>query len=525
MSVLSTEVHHPFWNELSQPLSGNIEELEDHSPGVLAYNSLFENLEDRHTPEFYTHSTKRDPVLLESSLQEEPLLKKFKTPMSSNSESHNWSIDDILAECTPEKTSLWTGAISEEEHFPKEVSHSSFDSPPNYSRLNCDSDVVIDREFGADMSPDLQPQTLADVNVLGSPVDAVRHMNIKAEFQAQKPVVKLNTKIITHSVSALQSPKRLFAKTSTKTVSTNKITKTVASKFRGNRSSKFNHGAKRASLQRLILDLQSRVTYRTTSADGFLVRKSVAKELKIEDQCVVPVLDFVGTLFPHVCQYLGEQAVHFQPSGQFRTIWNYHREQNGSTISMSLTPYNGESSCDGENYQFSVISRVLPHDCFGKPQSLSKKKTNKVQDELEHEKRAAGGSMFQWRHFVTSFEYFKLVSFMLGSNYDYSLNDNQVGETRGSDGKVISPEKRHDMRTRSHAKIYFEGKAVKSAHELMNGETANKRKSFIVGTFGQIMGYTHMKPFGSDSSLSVMEFKYLEEALSKEINFHLFHSV
>ncbi|CEP62140.1 uncharacterized protein LALA0_S04e08746g [Lachancea lanzarotensis] len=511
MSLLSAEVHQTAWNESTtqQPLSVTIEDAEDHSPGVLAY-SLFESSQERHTPEFYAHNLKRDPYLLESSLREEFMLKKFDTPMSGNSDSHNWSIDDILAECTPEKTSLWTGAISEEDPLSRELDDSSFDSSPSYNKLNCDSQIMSGREYGSNLNPILHGQTLKGTDTTN------------LEPRNQRPNVTINTKIL--RTTPVSSPAKTFLKP-TESLTGKKLAKAKVTKPRGNRSSKFNVGAKRASLQKLVADLQSTSTYRSTDTNGLLVRKSVAKELKIEDQCATPMLDFTGTLFPHVCQYLAEQAAHFQPSGQFRTIWNYHRQQTGAAISLSLTPYNGEISKDGENYQFSVISRILPHDCFGKPQCVSKKKVNKVQEELEREKRAADGSMYQWRHFITSFEYFRLVSFMLGSNYDYSLNDNQIGETRGSDGKVISPEKRHDMRTRSHAKIFFEGKAVKSAHDLTSGETANKRRTFIVGTFGQIMGYTHMKPFGSDSSLSVMEFRYLEEALSKEINFHLFHKV
>ncbi|SCU94265.1 LAFA_0F20824g1_1 [Lachancea sp. 'fantastica'] len=510
MSLLSAEVQQTAWNKTTQqPLLVTIEDLEDHSPGILAYNTLFEGLDDRQTPDCCSYNSKRDPYLLESGLREEFMLKKFDTPMSGNSDSHNWSIDDILAECTPEKTSLWTGAISEEDPLSREFDDSSFDSSPSYNKLQCESNLINGREFGTNLNPILKDQSL-------------QAPDITTNLRAHKPNVTVNTKLL--RITPISSPVGTFVKP-LKSVPSSRVSKAKITKPRSHRSSKFNVSAKRASLQKLIVDLQSKSTYQSCGTNGFLVRKSVAKELKIDDQCVTPVLDFTGTLFPHVRQYLAEQAAHFQPSGQFRTIWNYHREQNGADISLSLTPYNGEINNDGENYQFSVISRILPHDCFGKPQFVSKKKPNKVQEELDREKKAVDGSMYQWRHFITSFEYFRLVSFMLGSNYDYSLNDNQIGETRGSDGKVISPEKRHDMRTRSHAKIYFEGKAVKSAHDLTSGETANKRRTFIVGTFGQIMGYTHMKPFGSDSSLSVMEFKYLEEALSKEINFHLFHGL
>ncbi|SCV05449.1 LANO_0H07734g1_1 [Lachancea nothofagi CBS 11611] len=520
MSLLSIELQQPLWNNLSQACFGNTEELEEHSPGVLAYNSLFDGSDDCETPEFYTDKSNKDPVLLESSAREEQLLRKFDSSMTGSLDSHSWSIDDILAECTPEKSSLWTGAISGENNYQRELSGSSLTTSYNQNRFQSDSDVVIDQRFEVGLNGDLD--TEENTLEADSISDRTNDDNYKATFSANKPLIKVNTKDMKNHT--LPSPSRLFVEP-VKHEFAGKVSKPSTKKNRGKRSSKFNFNAKKASLQKLITELQSKCDQARHGENGFLIRRSVAKELDIEHQCSPTILNFGGTLFSHVMRYLEEQALHFQPAGQFRTIWNYHRKQQGSRIVLSLTPYNGETDCDGTNYQFSVVSRLLPHDCFGNPQSVSKKKTNKVQDELEREKRASRGNMFHWRHFLTSFEYFKLVSFMLGTNYDFGLNDNQIGETRGSDGKVISPEKRHDMRTRSHAKIYFEGKAVKSAHELVSNETAGRRKSFIVGTFGQIMGYTHMKPFGSDSSLSVMEFRYLEEALSKEINFHVSHSI
>ncbi|SCU88392.1 LADA_0E09868g1_1 [Lachancea dasiensis] len=520
MSLLSVDQQQSAWKDLTQPFFGTSKELDQQSPEVLAYNSLFEDSEDRDTPELNIESSRKDPLLLGSCSQEEQVLHKFESNMYTASDSHQWSIDDILAECTPEKSSLWTGALSEEEKPVGDLSSSSFTSPSNYSKFHSGSDAAIGQEYGAAFNNDLSTavhREAAHRYEFDDKVSPSSMLNNRGHSSYQKLETSANS-------GSLQSQAKLFVKP-TKKPSTGKIQKQTAKKPRAKRSSKFNHSAKRASLEKLVAELQSKNESRSDGTMGFLIRKSISKELKIEGSCVVPTLRFGGTMFGQVLQYLDDQCVQFEPAGQFRTIWNYHRIEDGPTITLCLTPYDGVATCDGNNYQFSVISRLLPHDCFGNPQSANKKKANRIQDELDREKRADHGKMFRWRHLLTSFEYFKLVSFMLGTTYDYSLNDNQLGETRGSDGKVISPEKRHDMRTRSHAKIYFEGKAVKSAHELLNAETADRRKSFIVGTFGQIMGYTHMRPFGSDSSLSVMEFKYLEEALSKEINFQVFHAI
>lgn len=460
--------------ELLQPDLDN-NDLSEYAADILGYSPF---LEDRETPEFYLTPTNQDPVLLDPNFQGEPFLKRFDWSMPQSFESSHWSIDDILADCTPEKTALWSEAISDEELLSKNLSSSSF-STPSVTRVHY---------YATDFNQSPDNYTASDPLVPSYP----------SPTETLKP-----------------APSR---------AGSGKVSKRSAKKSpRGKKSGKFNFVAKKASLQKLVSELQLKAEVEKSRDSGILVRKNVAKELAIAESAIVPCVKFEGVDFKDSQQFLNDQALQHQLDGQFRTIWNYHRDQQGPEVFLTLSLADGKRKYGPNDYQFSVISRHLPYNCFGRPQAVSKKKLNKVQEELEREHSLFGENAHCWRHFVTSFEYFKLVNFMLGQDYDFNLNDNQAGETRGSDGKVISPEKRHDMRTRSHAKIYFEGKAVKSAHELLHNETTSDRKSFIVGTFGQIMGYTYKKPYGSDSSLSVMEYKYLEEALQKEINFHIFH--
>ncbi|CAR24997.1 KLTH0G09240p [Lachancea thermotolerans CBS 6340] len=478
MPALFAEAQHLTRNDVLQSIFENNSDQEDALPPTPGYLFFLEDHEDRKTPELYLDLAQQDPVLSDVSFHGEPFLKRFESTMPSNFDSLRWSVDDILADCTPEKSSLWSGAWSDDEALSKDLNSSPF-STPSLTQSNIE-DVLA--------------------RVPEPPIMCF------AEFQRHPPQEK---------------PGHIPARASTGKVS--KPNNKQAS--RGKRSSKFNLSAKRALLQKLISRMQMRTRLEQTYEHGILVRRNVAKELAIEGEGATPQLQFCGTRFQDVQTFLQSQATLHQDACHFRTIWSYNREQKGSTIILTLSLTDEQSKCGENEYQFSVISRYLPYDCFGRPHGAVKKKLNRVQEELEREKETRKGDTYCWRHFLTSFEYFKLVSFMLGKEYDFNLNDNQTGETRGSDGKVISPEKRHDMRTRSHAKIYFEGKAVKSAHELLNDETISSHKSFIVGTFGQIMAYTNKRPFGSDSSLSVMEFKYLEEALEKEINFHVFHGV
>ncbi|SCW02007.1 LAFE_0E12090g1_1 [Lachancea fermentati] len=427
---------------------------------------LFDALDNSDSLQNFDEPIPNDPVLLDAAWNfSSP--KRFDGSPSTRIESDQWSVEDILASYVPETPSIWTNNPVEGDDDQQEavVSPGTSESSPLCYLENLDTS------------------------------SSLMHPIVHGSTPCSNPDI---------SGEALHEPgKHLQVK--------KKRTRVSAS-------------AKKAAFLKLVSELQLRHTRRKQPL-GILLRKNVAKELDIDVKDKPIVLSFRGYSLECAIAYLVNQSRQFQRNGSFRTIWRYKRKQEGPKIILELALSNSKELSDSETFQFSVVSRYLPYGCFGKPTYTIKRKPNKVQEELDREIEAKGQETHCWRHFVTSFEYFKLVTFMLGKTYDFTLNDNQTGETRGSDGKVISAEKRHDMRTRSHAKIYFEGKTVKSANELIRDEDNELRKPFIVGTFHQIMGYTHKKPFGSDSSLSVMEFKYLPDALQKEINFHIYQII
>lgn len=59
---------------------------------------------------------------------------------------------------------------------------------------------------------------------------------------------------------------------------------------------------------------------------------------------------------------------------------------------------------------------------------------------------------YHWFHYVKGATYVNLAIFLLGSDFNYSINDNLVEPTIGNDLKVISAKKRCISRLRSHAK-------------------------------------------------------------------------
>ncbi|CAR25737.1 hypothetical protein ZYGR_0A03050 [Zygosaccharomyces rouxii] len=59
---------------------------------------------------------------------------------------------------------------------------------------------------------------------------------------------------------------------------------------------------------------------------------------------------------------------------------------------------------------------------------------------------------YRWFHYVKGATYVNLAIFLLGSDFNYSINDNLVEPTIGNDLKVISAKKRCISRLRSHAK-------------------------------------------------------------------------
>lgn len=96
---------------------------------------------------------------------------------------------------------------------------------------------------------------------------------------------------------------------------------------------------------------------------------------------------------------------------------------------------------------------------------------------------------YRWFHYVKGATYVNLAIFLLGSDFNYSINDNLVEPTIGNDLKVISSKKRCISRLRSHAK-----------------------NSMIANPF----------PTSNDTGGSVMELNHIEPKLHKLLHHHTF---
>lgn len=92
----------------------------------------------------------------------------------------------------------------------------------------------------------------------------------------------------------------------------------------------------------------------------------------------------------------------------------------GQTIELHFGPVSNNPS----DYQFAIYSTAI--------------------------RQPQGG--YRWVHYVKGATYVNLAIFLLGSDFNYSINDNLVEPTIGNDLKVISAKKRCISRLRSHAK-------------------------------------------------------------------------
>lgn len=256
---------------------------------------------------------------------------------------------------------------------------------------------------------------------------------------------------------------------------------------------------------------------------GRILRTTLVKKTGVNNEHRTLEVTFLNSPFTQMYKHLDTLSYANRERGNFRTIWKVVRQQDRSSIFLKLDSSNETEDCPPDIFQFSVISRILPQGCFGRSKIALKKKKNTVQEQLDIE-RSQGG--YCWRHFVTSFEYFKLIDYILGYQYDVAFNNKKTNNgTIGKDGKPIPAKKHQEMRVRSHAKIWFDGKAIKSSENLTQEEQDPVRREFVVGLFQQIKAYAKKRPISNDNNLCVMEFKYLKEAVEKELSFYSYQSL
>lgn len=76
---------------------------------------------------------------------------------------------------------------------------------------------------------------------------------------------------------------------------------------------------------------------------------------------------------------------------------------------------------------------------------------------------------YRWFHHLKGATYVNLAIFLLGSDFNYSINDNLVEPTIGNDLKVISAKKRCISRLRSHAKSSM----IAHPYPTQNGDSSS----------------------------------------------------
>lgn len=130
------------------------------------------------------------------------------------------------------------------------------------------------------------------------------------------------------------------------------------------------------------------------------------------------------------------------------------------------------------------------------------------------------------KHLITGCQYLQLVNFILGKEYNHLINDNLAETTVGSDGKMISTQKHHASRVRSHVKKYLKRHVVKDLRRYTNEERSNVSEfHYQMVLHNLVMGCILKKPFESKVSVALMELPKVKDALIKQTDFFVFKRI
>lgn len=130
------------------------------------------------------------------------------------------------------------------------------------------------------------------------------------------------------------------------------------------------------------------------------------------------------------------------------------------------------------------------------------------------------------KHLMTGCQYLQLVNFILGKEYNHLINDNLAETTVGSDGKMISTQKHHASRVRSHVKKYLKRHVVKDIKRYTNEERSDVSEfHYQMILHNLVMGCILKKPFESKVSVALMELPKVKDALTKQADFFVFKRI
>ncbi|GAV51468.1 hypothetical protein ZYGR_0AD06510 [Zygosaccharomyces rouxii] len=181
-------------------------------------------------------------------------------------------------------------------------------------------------------------------------------------------------------------------------------------------------------------------------------------------------------------------------SESFRTIWKIFRQQYDHEVYLTFQLSDEYAAVNDNEMEISIFTLMVPgHNP---------------------------------KHLMTGCQYLQLVNFILGKEYNHLINDNLAETTVGSDGKMISTQKHHASRVRSHVKKYLKRHVVKDIKRYTNEERSNVSEfHYQMILHNLVMGCILKKPFESKVSVALMELPKVKDALIKQADFFVFKRI
>lgn len=230
---------------------------------------------------------------------------------------------------------------------------------------------------------------------------------------------------------------------------------------------------------------------RNNGIPGIFLRDHAASELSLEkeEHCA---LELVLPNFHLIAKHLDTMTETMKNS--FRTIWRVTREQFDNKVCLNFYLSDEVRPVAKDDIEISVFVLIVP-----------------------------GHST---KYLVTSCQYLELVNFVLGKNYNHLINDNLAETTVGSDGKMISTQKHHASRVRSHVKKFLRRHVVKDLRKYTDLDRSDVREfEYRMALHNLVLQCYQKKPFESKVSIALMELENVEKALLKQAEFFTFKKV
>lgn len=230
---------------------------------------------------------------------------------------------------------------------------------------------------------------------------------------------------------------------------------------------------------------------RLNSLRGIFLRDHAASELAI-DKDDYDTLELDLTNFDFIIQTL--QTMMQSHPESFRTIWKIFRQQYDQQIFLTFQLSDEYSTVHENEMEISIFTLIVPGHTP--------------------------------KHLMTGCQYLQLVNFILGKEYNHLINDNLAETTVGSDGKMISTQKHHASRVRSHVKKYLKRHVVKDIRRYTEEERGNPSEfDYQMTLHNLVMSCTVKKPFESKVSVALMELFNVRDALIKQAEFFVFKRI